>query len=156
MSRLTHTLVDYSVRAFVERRLREFKRAAQSEAESSVAALLDAGRFERNRLTPLAARSRYAVAFKVLAREGKLVERQIAAMTAPLSDTLQPFRLAIAFGVISARCGPEPFGIAELRQIKTEAAACALAACGIILWETASRRVRAVFALRDLIGSCRS
>lgn len=63
-------------------------------------------------------------------------------MTAPLSDSLQPFRVAIAFGVIPARCGPEPFGINELKQIKTEAAKCAMAACGVIDWKTASRRAR--------------
>lgn len=105
-------------------------------------------------LVELSSRDFYPLAVQALMDEAGLSERQLAPLTNPAGDDLQPFRAAIAFGVIRSKCQTAPFGLDNLRQIKTESSACALAACGVIdHWKTATLRVRAVILLRQLMRS---
>lgn len=150
------TFADFAGRSFVERDERERDRMLGATVESAVAAILRAPAFDASHLAELNSRDRYAVAFAVLARVAKLNETQIVPLTDPVGERLQSLRAAIAFGAIPAAYGPESFVLADLLRIKTPNALAALAACGVISWHSASRRVRAVFCLRELIGASRS
>jgi hypothetical protein len=148
---------DLAGRAFVARAERERDRVETVTAASIVDAMLRTAELDLDRLADLKSRSLYAHAFAALASIAKLNEAQIAAITLPTVERLQPFRMAAAFGVIAPRGHVlQPFGLDNLRRIKTPRALAALAGCGAINWKSASLRVRAVFVLRALIGSRRS
>lgn len=149
--------LDYSGRAFDQRDARERDRMESVAAASIVDALLRPPEFDHDRLAELKSRDSYSTSFAALVKIAKLNETQIAAITLPTVERLQPFRMAAVFGVIAPRGHVlEPFGLDDLRRIRTPRALAALAGCGAINWKSASLRVRAVFVLRALIGSRRS
>ncbi|MBV5271686.1 MAG: hypothetical protein JZU55_19495, partial [Afipia sp.] len=81
--------------------------------------------------TSLAKRECYQAATAIFVREGKIGDLQIAPMLEPpASERLRAFRMARAFGAITRADEAEPFAISDLRLIKTQAAARALAALG--------------------------
>jgi hypothetical protein len=162
MSRLPYLafredFADLAGRAFVERDERERDRVETVTAASTVDAMLRAAELDLDRLAELKSRDRYSTSFAALVKIAKLNEAQIAAITLPTVERLQPFRMAAVFGVIAPRGHVlEPFGLDDLRRIRTPRALAALAGCGAINWKSASLRVRAVFVLRALIRSRRS
>ena len=149
-------VLEFSGHAFEGRADRAFKRAAAAAADSAANTLLGSTDFQSDRISKLAERGKYTTSFAALRRVAKLTETQIAALVDPVGQRLQPLRAAIAFGAIPAEYGPESFVLADLRRMRTPNALAALAACGVISWHSASRRVRAIYCLRALIGSLRS
>lgn len=148
--------LEFSGHAFVERAERRHNRAESTAADSAVGALIRAPTFESSRVAQLAKRACYAASFAALARVAKLTETQVVSLVDPVGERLQPLRAAIAFGAIPPEYGPKSFVLADLRRMQTPGAVAALAACGVISWHSASRRVRAIYCLRALIGASRS
>lgn len=131
--------------------------AQDARIEAACLETLKANTFDRSRLTSLAKRTCYQAATATFIREGKIEDWQIAPMLEPpASERLRAFRMARAFGAITRADEAEPFTISDLRRIKTQAAARALAALGEIRWHSASRRVRAVFCFREVVRRSRS
>lgn len=154
---LREDFTDYAGRAFVQRIERQRGRLEAISADNAVGALIGAPTFESDTLVQLASRSRYAANFAAFKRVAKINEAQISALVDPSNETVQPFRVAMAFELIAPRGKAfESFCLDDLRRLKVPNALAALAACGEIDWKSATARTRAVFCLRALIGASRS
>jgi hypothetical protein len=128
----------------------------QSRVESFVNRITEAPRFHARAIYCLSARRHYAEATDLLRR---IVEPHQSTMLpgviATASGDLLLWRLACHFGAIpqAIRDGRAlaPIKSDDFRRNKSEAARLALSCAGEIEWSCASRRVRAAFALGQLV-----
>ena len=77
----------------------------------------------------------------------------VRALALPPNERLAPYRFGRIFDAVCPADEAAPITLETLRNLGTEAAQCALAACGFVEWKVATRRIRAVFVLRELLRS---